>query len=374
LYSVELPSQYLNHSQSSPEYKSPLPPFELFHEFPPPSHGTDQADAEIDYMWNAVLKQGQDKPILCPTMSLLGQSASSFHVHVNIVHPTAWPRLERHEQNDLTLTQSLLSVVCQYIRFDNVIAAAFCQPWMVRDRSFVPLHPAGSEFLFHQRAWHNGTSGFGPEETASSKGPSVAQFFRHAFETYHGRESGVLRRKLEDSDSSDDEMEHNHDNDEEDQDFHRQTASLFDRISKDHEEKKESHQDDDNVPSTTASLFDRIFDHDVIAQTLYRRNSLNLYCLQKYGTIEFRRMHATLDADFVRAWTWFCTGFVEATSARYQELSARYWEDAPNWWTGLERLVTDQDEATLEDLMELLEGHVPPSTFPTLLASIRQVE
>ena len=64
------------------------------------------------------------------------------------------------------------------------------------------------------------------------------------------------------------------------------------------------------------SLIEVVFDTEVLVNTilLSRWNSLNLLSLKQYGTIEFRRMHATLDSDFVTAWTWSCVGFVEKFS------------------------------------------------------------
>lgn len=67
---------------------------------------------------------------------------------------------------------------------------------------------------------------------------------------------------------------------------------------------------------------------------------MNLRALRKYGTVEFRRMHATLDADFVSAWTWFCVGFLElfARPESFDEYT-RYFLEGGDWTLGWARLI-----------------------------------
>ena len=61
-------------------------------------------------------------------------------------------------------------------------------------------------------------------------------------------------------------------------------------------------------------IFEEMFDNDVLKSTLFRNTSMNMLALKKYGTIEIRRMHATLDEEFMIAWAEFCVGFVELFS------------------------------------------------------------
>lgn len=404
----QLPEYWENLNQASPEYKSPSPPMELYHEFPPPSMGFDDADVEVHMFLDAVLKQKQlvkpatenhrragyehddhddddgsnAKSILCPTVSMIGQSASSFHVHVNVSNPKAWPRREplsplqppydsRKEammEEDLAATHALMSVLINWVRFDSVVAM-FCQPWMKRDRSFAPLYAWGPEFMFDERTWLQGTTGLHRENDKQLC--SFPRFFRHMFDTY---QKGVADRKR-----------------------------LF-SYTRDMGGKGTVHDESDTDHSLTATdelqpLFDQVFDPTVIQKTLYRRNSLNLCSLHKYGTVEFRRMHATLDARFVNAWTWFCVGFVEKFSqpAEYEKVIQRHFSFSSNntmdqngedcWRKSLELLYQAQNEATLEDLMELLTSDpikqddeeidkdagpmVPPSTFEILLSAVQ---
>ena len=283
----DLPNNYLeklprHFAQASPEYKSPLPPNELYHSFPPHQ---DAADREIQALLKVIKAS---KPIYCPTVSDVGQSASSIHVHVNVCNPNAFPR--QHIQRD-----ELLSVVLGWIQFDNV-TRIFSKPWMWRERAMVPMYPSGPEFWFHEIAWKQGTT------IDLSKTPDMYNtpaFFRHLWEHQHG-------------------------------------------------------------------TFEEVFDNSVIESTLFRKCSLNLCALKKYGTVEFRRMHATLHPGFINAWTRFCVGFVELFAKHYDKFAMPYLS-AANWQEGLTRLVEAQNRATLEDLVELMAPVVLPNTFRILL-------
>ena len=73
--------------------------------------------------------------------------------------------------------------------------------------------------------------------------------------------------------------------------------------------------------------------------SLYRNCSLNLLALRKYGTVEIRRVHASLDSAFVVAWTRFCVAFVEKFSRDFERFGAPFFDTADDWTKGLERLV-----------------------------------
>ena len=72
-------------SQASPEYKSPAPPHELYHAFPPPEDGNDEACASIRLFFDGVIKNGavSSRPLLVPTgivanANLLGSRRKHF--------------------------------------------------------------------------------------------------------------------------------------------------------------------------------------------------------------------------------------------------------------------------------------------------------
>jgi hypothetical protein len=306
-----------SHSQTSPEYKSPLPPNELFHVFPPPNCGYDEADCEISLLLDGVLKNENNPcavPILAPTISDIGQSASSIHIHVNVINPTAWPRVAQDSVNDLQSTRSLLAIVFNWIRFDGVIRK-FARPWMWRDRSLSPMFAAGPEFMWHEVAWKQGSTVLDEKGDVKLERCNIPAFFRHAFETYS---LGV--------------------------------------------------DADGQTP-----LFGQVFDDEVLRSTLYRWCSLNLLSLKKFGTVEIRRMDATLDSNFVNAWSWFCVGFVEkfGDPKYFDKFAKPYLDDASGWREGLEKLIEAQNNSTIEDLMEIMACEkdcvVPQSTFATLM-------
>jgi hypothetical protein len=125
----------------------------------------------------------------------------------------------------------------------------------------------------------------------------------------------------------------------------------------------------------STSLFQTVFDHDVMSNTISRWNSLNLLPINSYGTIEFRRMHATLDAHFVSAWTWFCVGFVEKLCSCDMTMRQKYLlpfvEENISWEQGLERLAEAQNNATIEDLIEIMSNDqvLPANTIHVLMGN-----
>jgi hypothetical protein len=123
------------------------------------------------------------------------------------------------------------------------------------------------------------------------------------------------------------------------------------------------------------SLFEAVFDHESITNTISRWNSLNLLSLKLYGTIEFRRMHATLDPDIVSAWTWFCVGFVEKFSqdSMFDTFLYPFFGDGISKDHGLERLIDAQNHATIEDLFSIMcdknDPAMPTKAFETLFCN-----
>lgn len=311
-------------SQASPEYKSPLPPHELYHEFPARANGTDQADAAIRLFLDGILKNPSvsTKPVAVPLVSDLGQSSTSIHVHVNVTNPVAWPREALCVMDDVERTQSLLCVIFAWVCYDRVVQNNFCYPNVWRDRSFAPMLPTGPELSWKELSWEQGTSIPSVDDDGVVTDANVYNlpaWFRHVHQSY---------------------------------------SSFFDEL----EENKKS-----------TSLFDTVFDLETMTSTISRWNSLNLLPINSYGTVEFRRMHASLDADFVSAWTWFCVGFVEKFSSpdMYTKYLHQFLTPELSWDQCLERLADAQNNATIEDLIEIMctegEPALPKSTLHALM-------
>ena len=322
LYST--PYDELPTSQSSPEYKSPPPPYELYHEFPARSDGNDNADTSIRLFLDGILKNphASAKPVVVPIISDIGQSATSIHVHVNVTNPGAWPRQALDQRCDLERTQSLLCVVFAWICFDRVVQNNFCMPNVWRDRSFAPMLPTGPEYTWNEHSWEQGSSVSLPNDNGTVTGVNLYNlpaWFQHIHLTYF-RHFGCQ------------------------------------------EEKKDS-----------ISIFDTVFDKEIMVRTISRWNSLNLLPIHSYGTIEFRRMHATLNSDFVSAWTWFCVGFVERFSSpsMFDKYLYPFLQSDMSWDEGLERLTQAQNYGTIEDLIEILSDEddpvLPQNTFQVLM-------
>ena len=122
---------------------------------------------------------------------------------------------------------------------------------MWRERSLAPLFASGPEWLWREVAWTQGASNDGAATRAIGTAYNVPAFMRHAWQALQGAQDG---------------------------------------------------------------LFDRVFDYDAVKRTLWRNCTINLLALRKYGTVEFRRMHATLDSDFVVAWARFCVAYAPSPS------------------------------------------------------------
>ena len=321
------PYEDLPSSQASPEYKSPLPPNELFHEFPVPLDGKDQADASIRLFLDGILKNPNvsSKPVAVPLVSDIGQSATSIHVHVNVVNKEAWPREVLNQMSDVEQTNSLLCVIFAWICFDRVVQNNFCMPNVWRDRSFAPMLPSGPEFVWKDLAWEQGCSISSINNEGAVTDVSVYNipaWFRHVHSSY---------------------------------------TSYF-------------CQDKENESSS--SLFETVFDQETMINTISRWNSLNLLPINTYGTLEFRRMHASLNADFVSAWTWFCVGFVEKFSSpvMWNKFLHPFLNPTLSWKQNLELFVQAQNNATIEDLIDTLtDNHdqaVPPNVFQILMSNV----
>ena len=100
------------------------------------------------------------------------------------------------------------------------------------------------------------------------------------------------------------------------------------------------------------------------AKPLGRYCSLNLMALLKYGTLEFRRFHGTLNPHTLCCWTAFCVGFVECFHSHEAAASAVF--DVP-LDQGLSALRAAQEHASLEELVRLMAHHVDQSVIQHLI-------
>ena len=97
---------------------------------------------------------------------------------------------------------------------------------------------------------------------------------------------------------------------------------------------------------------------------LGRYCSLNLTSVCKYGTVEIRRFHGTLNPTTLCCWSAFCVGFVECFHACTAETDAIL--DAP-LAQGLAAINRAQESATLQQLRDLMSAHVGAATFEHLV-------
>ena len=106
---------------------------------------------------------------------------------------------------------------------------------------------------------------------------------------------------------------------------------------------------------------------------LGRYCSLNLSAVIKYGTLEIRRFHSTLDSALLVRWAHFCVCFVEAFVANRGEHSctlpkrsgqrrSSFLDEHPSAEAALRVLQSAQETATSEELMACLADHLDPRT------------
>ena len=93
--------------------------------------------------------------------------------------------------------------------------------------------------------------------------------------------------------------------------------------------------------------------------------------LIKYGTLEVRRFHSTLDGDLIANWAHLCVCFVESFRHPRGE-DGGYSEETllamPLPDEALAALQAAQERATVAELMHLLRDYVDPATGETLIA------
>ena len=202
--------------------------------------------------------------------------------------------------------REILSVWQAWVKYD-LVTTKLARSWLWRDRWAAPLYATGAEFTFDQKPWEQGRV----KGLAELRANDVPVFVRrcHAAVRSRGfRECEDERGRLQ---------------------------VLF-------------------APTLTPG----------------KHVSLNLEHVTTFGTLEFRRMHATTDPDWVLCWSHFCAAFVEKFSRdrdgenggeRTGGGCLRHFLDAPDADTALRELEAAQASATQEMLeaeMGLPEGHL----------------
>ena len=87
------------------------------------------------------------------------------------------------------------------------------------------------------------------------------------------------------------------------------------------------------------------------AQCIGRYVGLNLCRVCSYGTVEFRRYHATLDPGAVVRWAHFCVAFVETFCNEVEAVKEVF---GPSIEDGRAWLRSEQENATISHLMDSL--------------------
>ena len=268
------------------EFKSPAPPHELNF-----AHGGGD---EVATFVRVVRWSGA----AATSLSALGHSGSSIHIHVNVASPDA--------AGGLLSSQEVLRVFLQWVVYDGV-TARMARPWMWREPSMAPLYATGAEFGWTESAWEQGRF-----VGAAARPTYDVPTFVAAVRTVR-------------------------------------SCPGF-----------------DDLP--TATQLERLFGEAHSLRTpgaaLGRYTSLNLNRITKYGTLEFRRQHATLDADAVCRWAHFCVCFVEAFRRPSPLVDVIL--DGP-LEVGLDELRRAQATATLAKLASELEGFVSPDALAALV-------
>ena len=94
-----------------------------------------------------------------------------------------------------------------------------------------------------------------------------------------------------------------------------------------------------------------------------RNCSLNLLSLRRYGTLEVRRFHSTLDSTLAVRWAHFCVAFVDAFATLLpQEILSQPTADA-----ALLALQLAQETATPSELVACMAGYIDPATVDYFL-------
>jgi len=205
-----------------------------------------------------------------------------------------------HARGRLLSAREILAVFLSWVRFDAV-TMRFCRSWCWADRWASPLFATGSEFHFSERPLHRGESAHLERAAAND----IPAFFQFAHKCCNEELDGL--------------------------------GGEEERVA-------------------------RLFGEG--GSKLGKYCSLNLLPLRLFGTLEFRRQHASTDETLIARWAHFCVAFVETFAA--EDLLEPYLKVGAE--EGLMKLKTEQRLATVDELMLRLGARVPPDLPAFLLA------
>ena len=314
------------------EFQSPPPPHEL-------RFSTGAALEIACFVQGALATMGA----AASSVTAAGHSGTAVHVHVNVRNAKSG--------GSVLSAGELLDVVLAWIRFD-LVTQAYARPWLWCEPSATPLYATGPEMgTLVNRTW---------EETTEA---DILADLSHRPPAH--RAAAVCRAGAASDSIADAAQGRRCDEVAVERKLHSVPAFV-------HAVYKIVHTDGfDDLPD--AEQVHRLFGHGGPGTQLGRYCSLNLSALIKYGTLEMRRFHGTLDSALVVRWAHFCVCFVEAFSGNRGEQScslpkrsgqwrSSFLDEHPSAEAALRALQSAQETATSEELMACLADHLDPRT------------
>ena len=319
------------------EFQSPSPPHEL-------RFSTGAALEIACFVQGALATMGA----AASAVSASAHSGTAVHVHVNVRNTKSG--------GSVLSAGELLDVVLAWIRFD-LVTQTYARPWLWCEPSATPLYATGPEMgtlvnltweevteadiladMSHRPPAHRAAAEF-RAQVANEGFADAAQHWRCHEE--------ALERKL-------------------------CSVPAFVRAA------YEIVHTDGFDDLDSAEQINRLFGHSGPGKQLGRYCSLNLSALIKYGTLEIRRFHGTLDSALLVRWAHFCVCFVEAfagnrgehsrslpkqslpceTSTKPAKRRSLFLDGHPSAEAALRALQSAQETATSEELMACLAGHL----------------
>lgn len=287
------------------EFKSPAPPHNL--------RFSAGAAEEVDCFIRLVRKLGSAACSVVSDGITNGETGTAIHVHINVLSSNAG--------GEPLSPREILNVFLGWVTYDVVLGRC-ARPWFWHDISAHPLWATGAEFCPKQ---------FEPVGPADPAGHSpIAQ---NDFDPIRALRLGGSQ------------------------------PGCFDVVSfvaAVHSVLREPSFRAASRKVQLERLFGRrigeYFDTSVFSpiNLLGRFCSLNLHSVSRYGTVEVRRFHGSLDGPAIATWAHLCVSCVEAFR------STNFCEQVfdVELSDGLAMLSRSQESATVESLMEVLDGRV----------------
>ena len=254
------------------EFQSPSPPHEL--------RFSQGAALEIGcFIQGALATMGA----AASSVSAAAHSGTAVHVHVNVRNAAS---------GGLALSAGeLLDVVIAWIRFD-LVTQTYARPWLWCEPSATPLYATGAEMgMLVDVTWEEITEADMLADLSRRPPPShkAAAVYRARAANEGVGDAARAYRTCENT---------------EPRKLYHVPAFVSAAYAIVHGEGFDELDDSEQIQ--------RLFGPQSPGGQLGRYCSLNLGALIKYGTLEVRRFHGTLDATLLVRWAHFCVCFVEA--------------------------------------------------------------